>query len=510
MTPLVAEPRCGSHQRAVRRVCTVAAGGTIFLFLSALSALAQPTLTVDRDVVTPGTPVVATIVGEPGEYFALIGSGVGAGATHAGISLAVGTNFALLAQGVLDGTGQAVVNVVPAFLLTTLDRYYIQAATSPSPDFSSLQVTPGRVLRNGDLVGSLPGTIGAPGPPGPEGPQGPMGPLGPPGPQGPQGEIGPAGVGPAGPPGPQGQTGQRGPKGDDGSQGLTGPPGATGAQGPQGPTGLTGPVGPAGATGATGAAGPQGPIGLTGPAGPSGATGSIGPAGPAGPEGPTGLQGPIGPAGLTGPAGPQGSEGPIGPQGPQGLTGVQGPQGVEGPTGPPGPTGATGAQGPQGLQGVAGPVGPPGEPVLRLVDAVGTPIAPVVDVDGDKTHKVLIALMVAGRLANVWAHATHFEGTTAGVAYYQTADCSGQAYLQSAPPVSMFPRVVVIDIANTQVLAVPDDTAAPATITVQSEISNAGCQVKGPYLLSNTYPVLDILDLGPIGQRPFRVIRSQD
>ena len=74
----------------------------------------------------------------------------------------------------------------------------------------------------------------------------------------------------------------------------------------------------------------------------------------------------------------------------------------------------------------------------------------------------------------------------------------------------MFPRVVVIDIPNSQVLAVPDDTASPATITVQSEVSNSGCQAKDPYLLDNSYPVIGTLDLGPIGQKPFRVIRSQD
>ena len=210
MTPHVAEPRCGSHQRVVRRVCTVAIVGTLSLFLSPVRALAQPTLTVDRDVVTPGTAVVVTIVGAPGEYYALIGSGVGAGGSHAGISLAVGVNFALLSYDVLDSNGRAVVNVVPAFLLTTLDRYYIQGATSTSPDFSSMQVTEGRVLRNGDLVGSLPGTLGAPGPPGPGGPPGPMG-----------------------PPGPPGQTG------NPGVTGLTGPQGPIRAHWSGGSTGLT-------------------------------------------------------------------------------------------------------------------------------------------------------------------------------------------------------------------------------------------------------------------------------
>jgi hypothetical protein len=498
MTPLVAEPR-GSHRHAVPRACIAAFVGTMLFFVSVVSALGQPTLTVDRDVVTPGGSVAATIVGAPGEYYALIGSGVGAGAAHAGISLAVGTNFALLASGVLDGSGQVVVHVVPAFLLTTLDRYYIQGATSSSPTFASIQVTPGRVLRNGDLVGF--GAAGAPGPPGPPGPQGAIGPPGPAGPQGPQGVMGPAGVGPQGPPGPQGQQGQRGPTGNTGQQGLPGSTGPAGAQGPpgaQGPTGTQGPKGDTGAPGATGAQGLPGAQGAPGAQGPKGDTGA------------TGATGPTGPTGLTGPAGPAGPEGPIGPQGPQGLIGVPGAPGADGSIGPQGAPGAAGAQGPQGNPGATGPAGPPGEPVLRLVDAVGATIAPVVGVDGVNTHKVLVALAVGGRLANVWAHATHFEGTTAAVAYYQTGDCSGAAFLHSPPPVSLFPRTVVISVANFQVLAVPDDTAAPATITVLSEISNAGCQAKDPYLLDHSYPVLGTLELGPIGQRPFRVIRSQN
>jgi hypothetical protein len=205
--------------------------------------------------------------------------------------------------------------------------------------------------------------------------------------------------------------------------------------------------------------------------------------------------------------GPTGAAGPPGPEGPIGLSG---PPGAAGSPGPQGPAGATGAQGPQGIPGAAGPAGPPGEPVLRLVDAVGATIAPVVGLDGSNTHKVLVALDVAGRLANVWAHATHFEGTTTPVAYYQTADCSGAAFLRSPPPVSLFPRTVVITVAGMEVLAVPDDTAAPATIGVMSEISGAGCQAKEPYVLDHAYPVLGILQLGAIGQRPFRVIRSQN
>jgi Collagen triple helix repeat (20 copies) len=165
-------------------------------------------LTVNSDVVVPGTAVTATIIGAPGQHFAVLGSSVGGGLSHAGVSLSMGTDFAVLAIGVLDGSGQSAVGVIPPFLITVLDRYYIQAVTSTSPTFTSIQASQGRVLRNADLVGGL------------------VGPGGPPGTQG----I-------AGPPGPQGPMGSQGPIGPQGPAGPLGPPGAQGAIGPQGPIG---------------------------------------------------------------------------------------------------------------------------------------------------------------------------------------------------------------------------------------------------------------------------------
>ena len=91
--------------------------------------------TVSSDVVAPGTPVTAAISGTPGHFYALVGSSMGAGLSYAGRSLAVGSDFAILAMGTLDGTGQIAVTITPPFLLTTLDRYYVQAATSPSSSF---------------------------------------------------------------------------------------------------------------------------------------------------------------------------------------------------------------------------------------------------------------------------------------------------------------------------------------------------------------------------------------
>ena len=200
---------------------------TLLVTLSvAASAPAQPVVNVTPDIAAPGATVSVMISGVPGQHFALLGSSTKAGMTYAGVSLSVGADFAILALGVLDGTGQTVVGVTPPFLLTSLDRYYLQAVTSPSGSFLTIQVSASRVLRNADLVGSLVGAAGPAGPMGPVGPAGPTGPAGPGGPAGAQGPVGPQG--PAGPVGPQG------------------PAGMQGVSGPGGPAGPVGPVGPAG------------------------------------------------------------------------------------------------------------------------------------------------------------------------------------------------------------------------------------------------------------------------
>lgn len=195
-----------------------------------IAAHAQPVLTVTSDIVAPGATASATITGVPGQHFALLGSSTKSGMSHAGVALAVGADFAILAVGVLDGTGQTILGVTPPFLSTSLDRYYLQAVTSPSAAFATIQVSTSRVVRNADLVGSL---VGAPGPVGPQGP------IGPTGPQGSIGPSGPAGTqGPVGPPGPAGPTGAAGPAGPQGAIGPSGSAGPTGPAGPQGQPGV--------------------------------------------------------------------------------------------------------------------------------------------------------------------------------------------------------------------------------------------------------------------------------
>lgn len=199
---------------------------------------APPTLALSHEVIAPGGVVTATITGVPGQHYALLGSTMGAGFSHAGVALALGTDVVIIASGVFDGTGTAVVSGVPPFQFTTLDRYYLQAVTSTSPAFNPPVASPRRIVRNADLVAGLsgpPGPQGETGPPGPSGPQGPAGAVGPAGPIGPAGPQGTAG--PAGAVGPEGAVGSTGPQGPIGPQGL---PGAQGPQGIQGPQGVPG------------------------------------------------------------------------------------------------------------------------------------------------------------------------------------------------------------------------------------------------------------------------------
>jgi len=148
------------------------------------------TLTLSTTVASPGVPIEAAIAGTPGQAFALVGSSVGSGFVHAGQSLSVGPDVVVLATGSIDGTGVARASFVPPFVGTALDRYYVQAATSPTGAFTVIALSAGRVIRNRDLVEGLvgpPGAPGAPGPPGPPGPAGPSGATGPAGPPGPPG-----------------------------------------------------------------------------------------------------------------------------------------------------------------------------------------------------------------------------------------------------------------------------------------------------------------------------------
>src|SRR5918993_1251235 len=204
------------------------AGLGLALVLAAAPAAQSQTIQISTPatVVNAGASVPVTVTGPPGMPFAVAGSTTGAGFSYGGVPLALGADATVLASGVFDGTGQAVVTVTPPFRGTTLDRYYLIAVWSTNTSFLPPTSSPSVVLRNADLLGGV---------------------LGTPGPQGPQGV--------AGAQGPAGATG------NDGAAGAQGPAGADGAAGPQGAAGADGSPGPAGADGAVGPVGPQGPTG---------------------------------------------------------------------------------------------------------------------------------------------------------------------------------------------------------------------------------------------------------
>jgi len=197
------------RQVSMRSVFVVVGAFVLSLSLVRTAAAQPPTLAASSTIVAPGVSVNVTITGVPGRFFAVIGSATNAGFNYGGVPLAVGADVVVLSQGVLDGTGTAVVSITPPFLGTTHDRYYLQAATSASPSFIPLEASAGIVLRNQDLVSGL------------------IGPAGPEGPQGIPGSIGPAGpAGPVGPAGPQGPMGLQGVQGAQGPQGVPGTPGS--------------------------------------------------------------------------------------------------------------------------------------------------------------------------------------------------------------------------------------------------------------------------------------------
>ena len=99
--------------RAIPGLLAVAIAVTL---ASSEHALAQgPSLSVSAVNVSPGAAVGVTIAGAPGDNYALVGSIVGAGGSYAGQPLAVGADYAVIARGVLDGSGRAVVSFTPPF-----------------------------------------------------------------------------------------------------------------------------------------------------------------------------------------------------------------------------------------------------------------------------------------------------------------------------------------------------------------------------------------------------------
>lgn len=120
------------------------------VFAFAGLAHAQVTLTPASYVVNSGGSVVVTVAGTAGQQFAVIGSTTNFGFSYSGVNLAVGPDVQILATGVLDGSGNGTATVVPPF--PARDRYYIQAAMSPSPAFNPLTASNSVTLINNQVA----------------------------------------------------------------------------------------------------------------------------------------------------------------------------------------------------------------------------------------------------------------------------------------------------------------------------------------------------------------------
>jgi hypothetical protein len=97
------------------------------------ASMAAAQTTVPTFVVAPRGSVNVTVSGTPGQNYAVIASTTNSGFSFGGVALAVGADVVILAVGVLNGAGQAVVPVTPPF--PERDRYYVQGVVSASPDF---------------------------------------------------------------------------------------------------------------------------------------------------------------------------------------------------------------------------------------------------------------------------------------------------------------------------------------------------------------------------------------
>jgi hypothetical protein len=136
------------------------------------SAAAQPTLSASPTVVPAGSAATITITGPPGHFVGIGGSTVNAGVSFGGVDLALGQDVQVIAVFQLSGSGQATISFRPPFQATTLDRFYVQAVSSPSPSLVPPAPSNSLILRNadtlavpvgGDLSGTFPNLTIAPG-----------------------------------------------------------------------------------------------------------------------------------------------------------------------------------------------------------------------------------------------------------------------------------------------------------------------------------------------------------
>jgi hypothetical protein len=119
------------------------------LVLLPASAPGVPLLDLAEPDVLPGAAVDVTVLGRPGDYFALVGSPTGSRLTVAGRPLNLGPDAVVLATGRLDVQGRAFVSLTPDFAGGA--RLHLQAVTAPGPAFEGFTASPSKVLRNASL-----------------------------------------------------------------------------------------------------------------------------------------------------------------------------------------------------------------------------------------------------------------------------------------------------------------------------------------------------------------------
>jgi hypothetical protein len=209
-----------------------------------------------------------------------------------------------------------------------------------------------------------------------------------------------------------------------------------------------------------------------------------GPSGGIGLTGATGAQGLTGATGLQGPTGVTGSLGPTGTTGSQGATGTTGPQGTTGPTGSQGSAGATGSQGATGVQGPAGSG-------LLLYDDNDVAIGPVLSAGCDEVasgdqglyfDRISTLLTNAGSNYPVCASRTEFIPN--GRVWFASADCTGQAYIDSevvpSSTASLFSAGHVVAVGGQRVLYRPDYVTGSMVVSVQSSREPTGNSIICP------------------------------
>jgi hypothetical protein len=123
------------------------------LLVCATAGQAQTT-TVPSYIVNAGATVNVTVTGAPGQHYAVIGSTMGSGFSYEGVPLQVGGDVIILANGVLNATGQAVVAVTPFPVppFPARDRYYVQGVLGTSPNFVPPSPLNGVTLVNADAA----------------------------------------------------------------------------------------------------------------------------------------------------------------------------------------------------------------------------------------------------------------------------------------------------------------------------------------------------------------------